>query len=63
MMMNFICGAFVASASKDISFYSPKMLSENRTVWEDKFKQFVDTGIHPESLVAAENIRENIFIF
>lgn len=48
---------------KDASFYNPKSLQANRNIWQDKFKEFVATGIHPEALPTAENQHKNIVFF
>lgn len=62
MMMNLFVVHLWHSRPKDASFYSPKSLTENRTIWEDKFKQFVETGIHPEPLCMADK-NKNVFLF
>ncbi|CRZ19606.1 glycosyltransferase [Kingella kingae] len=63
MMMNLFVVHLWHPRPKDASFYSPKSLTENRTIWEDKFKQFVETGVHPEVLPTANNMNDNIVFF
>lgn len=48
---------------KDASFYSPKSLSVNRMVWEEKFKKFTETKIHPQALQISEKVNESFLFF
>lgn len=48
---------------KAATFYSSSDLSRNRTMWIDKFKQFVNTGYSPEPLPMASVMHKNILFF
>lgn len=48
---------------KNTSFYFQKGLSQNRTRWEDKFKQFIDTGNHPLPLVDSTKLKKKVLFW
>ena len=48
---------------KAATFYSSTDLARNRTMWVDKFKQFVGTGYSPEPLPLASVMQKNVLFF
>lgn len=60
LMMNLFVVHLWHSRPKDVSFYSTKSITHNRTMWVDKFKKFAETGFHPNPLPIK---KENILFF
>lgn len=50
MMMNLFVVHLWHPRPKNVSFYATNSIVQNRTMWTDKFKKFVETGFHPEAL-------------
>lgn len=50
MMMNLFVVHLWHPRPKTASFYDPQSIIQNRTMYVDKFKKFVETGLHPQAL-------------
>lgn len=60
MMMNLFVVHLWHPRPKNVSFYSPQSIVQNRRMYVDKFKKFVETGFHPQALPQVNN---NILFF
>lgn len=60
MMMNLFVVHLWHPRPKTASFYAQKSITHNRTIYVDKFKQFVETQFHPEPLSQTD---KNVLFF
>ncbi|WGE89175.1 glycosyltransferase [Actinobacillus arthritidis] len=60
MMMNLFVVHLWHPRPKNVSFYSPTSIVQNRTRYVDKFKKFVETGFNPAPLSIMD---ENVLFF
>ena len=60
LMMNLFVVHLWHPRPKKVSFYSSESLIQNRTMYVQKFKKFVETGFHPQSL---SQTNDNILFF